>query len=64
MTNSLKKSSAKSTLIQIVFLSIVLCVVIIISTGLGYIRLSFIDVIKIIFAKIAGQENFLKGSVF
>ena len=64
MTNSLKKSSAKSTLIQIVFLSIVLCVVIIISTGLGNIRLSFIDVIKIIFAKIAGQENFLKGSVF
>ncbi|MBN1930197.1 MAG: iron ABC transporter permease [Desulfobacterales bacterium] len=61
MTDRLKKSSTQSTLIQIIFLFIALCGVIIISTGLGYIRLSFFDVIKIIFAEITGQESFIKG---
>jgi len=46
---------------QILLLSMVLCGLIVISACMGYIHLSFIDVVKIIFAKISGQASLLKG---
>ena len=47
--------------IQIVFLVLLLSVVIIISTGLGYVELSLFAVAKIIFAKITGLKELLAG---
>ncbi|MCJ7616923.1 MAG: iron ABC transporter permease [Desulfobacterales bacterium] len=38
-----------------------LCGLIVISACMGYIHLSFIDVVKIIFAKISGQTGLLEG---
>ncbi|MBU0987293.1 MAG: iron ABC transporter permease [Proteobacteria bacterium] len=46
---------------QIVLLSAVLCAVIVLSTGLGYIQVPFIDVIKIIAGKISGQQRMLSS---
>ena len=47
--------------IQIIFWVLILSTVIIISTGLGYIELSFFDVAKIILAKLLGWPSLLDG---
>jgi len=47
--------------IQIVLLALILSTVIIVSTGLGYIDLSFFAVAKIIFAKLSGLQGLLDG---
>ncbi len=60
-TSGLKKRLQKATGIQVLLLSAALCLIIVISTGMGYIHLSFLDVAKIIFAKISGQTGLLKG---
>ncbi len=39
----------------------VLCLAIIVSTGIGYIRIPFLDVIQIISAKISGNSDLLKN---
>jgi len=47
--------------IQTPILFLILCAVIVISTGMGYIRVSPLDVVKIIMAKLTGHQNFLDG---
>lgn len=56
----------KATAVQIALLASLLFMVIIISTGMGYIKLPVATVIKIIFAKLSGQSALLEGmdSVF
>jgi len=63
---SSKTSEASSSFysvknIQPLFLFLGLCAAIIISTGMGYISISPLNVLKIIFAKITGQESLLTG---
>jgi len=56
-----KNRLQKATGIQILLLSMALCGLIVISACMGYIHLSFIDVAKIIFAKMFGQTSLLEG---
>ena len=51
----------KATAVQIILLAVVLGAAIIISTGMGYIKIPAAAVIKIIFAKLSGQSNLLEG---
>ncbi len=46
---------------QVLFLSVILCIIIVISTGMGYISISPADVIKIITASVTGNDTFLTG---
>ncbi len=46
---------------QTFFLFIILCIVIVVSTGMGYISISSGDVLKIITAKLTGKHAFLSG---
>jgi len=52
--------------LQILFLIFLLLVVIVLSTGMGYIKISPTQVIEVVFARITGISNSLKGidSVF
>lgn len=59
--HGLKNRLQRASGIQVLLLSAALCSIIVISTGMGYIHLSFLDIAKIIFAKISGQTDFLKG---
>ncbi len=43
------------------FLFIGLCLAIVISTGMGYIKISPLNVLKIIAAKLTGHESFIIG---
>ena len=66
ISGRLKKKLRDATAIQILLLAALLGAVIIISTGMGYIKLPAATVIKIIFAKLSGQSTILEGmdSVF
>lgn len=46
---------------HLVFLGVLLVLVIIISTGMGYMHISAIEVIRIIFFKITGKQDFTAG---
>ena len=46
---------------QIVVLTTVLLAVIITSTGMGFIKIPFADVVKIIAGNVTGLESFLSG---
>jgi iron complex transport system permease protein len=56
-----KNRLREATAVQIALLAAFLGAVIIISTGMGYIKLPAVTVIKIIFAKLSGQSNLLEG---
>jgi iron complex transport system permease protein len=60
-SSSFKNRLQKAVGTQILLLSMTLCGLIVISACMGYIHLSFIDVAKIIFAKISGQTSLLEG---
>ena len=51
----------EATTVQLIVLGAALVAVIIVSTGMGYIQVPATAVIKIIFAKLSGQVDFLKG---
>ena len=51
----------EATTAQLILLATALVAVIIVSTGMGYIKVPAAAVIKIIFAKLSGQVDFLKG---
>jgi iron complex transport system permease protein len=51
----------EATLLQIVLLAAVMAVIIIISTGMGYINVPPGAVVKVILAKLTGQADFLAG---
>ena len=51
----------EATISQITLLVIILGIVIVISTGMGYIRLPAMDVIKILTAKLAGRTGLIEG---
>ena len=55
--NRLQRAAAA----QFVLLAVFLAVVIVVSTGMGYIPLPPVTVVKIIFAKLSGQSNLLEG---
>ncbi|MGD2186327.1 MAG: iron ABC transporter permease [Desulfobacterales bacterium] len=55
MRNNLREA----TISQLALLSVVLGSAVVISTAMGYIRLPAIDVIKILTAKLSGQEGFI-----
>ena len=59
-TGGFKIGLREATTVQLILLATVLIAVIIVSTGMGYIKVPAAAVIKIIFAKFSGQVDFLK----
>ena len=59
-TGGIKISLREATTLQLILLSSTLVAVIIVATGMGYIKVPAAAVIKIIFAKFSGQVDFLK----
>ena len=57
----LRKTVASSTSIHLFLLGIFLFTAIIVSSGSGYINISFADVFKIIASKFTGNSDFLEG---
>lgn len=51
----------RKTWSQLFLLALVLCVLIVVSTGMGYVKLSFWQVLKIISAQIAGAGSLVEG---
>ena len=60
-SNSFGNSLRNATMSQIVVLAAILGGAIVISTGMGYIQLPVLDVIKIVFAKLSGQTQLIEG---
>lgn len=60
-TGGIKIGLREATTVQLILLATALVAVIIVSTGMGYIKVPAAAVIKIIFAKFSGQVDFLKG---
>jgi iron complex transport system permease protein len=56
-----RKRLQEATAVQIILLAVVLGAVVIVSTGMGYIKIPAAAVIKIIFAKLSGQPKLLEG---
>lgn len=56
-----RKGLKEATTVQLILLAAAMAAVIIASTGMGYIKVPAAAVIKIIFAKLSGQVDFLKG---
>jgi iron complex transport system permease protein len=65
-TGGLRKRLKEATLLQLLLLTAVMTAVIIISTGMGYIKVPAAAVVKVILAKLTGKADFLAGldSVF
>ena len=59
-TGGFKIGLRETTTVQLILLATALIAVIIVSTGMGYIKVPAAAVIKIIFAKFSGQVDFLK----
>jgi iron complex transport system permease protein len=57
----LKKRLKEATLLQLVLLAALMTVVIIISTGMGYIKVPAAAVVKVILGRLTGQDHFLAG---
>ncbi len=51
-----------ATLAQLLILAVIMVAAIIAATGMGYIKLSANDVIKIIFARIRGQDGYRRAA--
>ena len=64
--NSIRNHLREATISQIALLSAVLGSTVVISTGMGYIQLPAMDVVKILMAKLSGQTGLIEGmdSVF
>jgi iron complex transport system permease protein len=60
-TSRFRKRLQQAAAVQFALLAVFLGAVIIISTGMGYIKLPPAAVVKIIFAKLSGQSNLLEG---
>jgi cobalamin transport system permease protein len=60
-SDGLRKRLQQATAVQFALLAAVLIVLIIISTGMGYIQLPPATVVKIILSKLSGQSNLLEG---
>jgi iron complex transport system permease protein len=60
-TGGIKISLREATTVQLILLASTLVAVIIVSTGMGYIKVPAAAVLKIIFAKFSGQADFLKN---
>ncbi len=56
-----KKRLKEATLLQLVLLAVVMTAAIIISTGMGYIKVPAAAVVKVILAKLSGKADFLAG---
>ena len=55
------KKVRSSTAVHVGFLFVILCIMVIMSTGMGYINISFYDAARIIFAEITGRSDFIQG---
>jgi len=55
----LKKRLQQATLLQMALLAVAMTVIIIISTGMGYIKVPAAAVVKVILAKLSGQSDIL-----
>ena len=60
-SSRLRHNLREATLSQIALLAAILGSAIVISTAMGYIRLPAVDVIKILMAKLSGQESLIAG---
>ena len=58
---SFLSSFSNSTLIHIILLAMGLTTVIVISTGMGYIKIPVLEVVKIILTKMSGQMTLIEG---
>ncbi len=59
--NSIRNHLREATISQIALLSAVLGSTVVISTGMGYIQLPAMDVVKILMAKLSGQTGLIEG---
>ena len=59
--NTIQKNLREATISQIALLAAILISAIVISTGMGYIRLPAMDVIKILIARLSGQTALIEG---
>ena len=59
--NTIQKNLREATISQIALLAAILISAIVISTGMGYIRLPAMDVIKILMARLSGQTALIEG---
>jgi len=60
-TKSIRKNLREATLLQIALLAAILGMAVVISSGMGYIRLPAMTVIKILMAKLSGQSALVEG---
>ena len=60
-TKSIRKNFREATLLQIALLAAILGMAVVISSGMGYIRLPAMTVIKILVAKLSGQSALVEG---
>ncbi len=59
--NIIQNNWREATISQIALLAIILSMTIVVSTGMGYIQLPAVDVIKILMAKLFGRTGLLEG---
>jgi iron complex transport system permease protein len=59
--NTIRNHLREATISQIALLAAILGSAVVISTGMGYIRLPAMDVIKILIAKLSGQTSLIEG---
>jgi iron complex transport system permease protein len=59
--NTIRNHLREATISQIVLLAAILGSAIVISTGMGYIQLPAVDVVKILMAKLSGQKSLIEG---
>jgi iron complex transport system permease protein len=59
--NTIRNNLRAATISQIALLAAILGSAVVISTGMGYIQLPAVDVIKILMAKLSGQTSLIEG---
>jgi len=59
--NTIRNHLREATISQIALLAAILGSAVVISTGMGYIQLPAVDVIKILMAKLSGQTRLIEG---
>jgi iron complex transport system permease protein len=59
--NTIRNHLREATISQIALLTAILGSAVVISTGMGYIQLPAVDVIKILMAKLSGQTTLIEG---
>ncbi len=55
--DTMKENLRRATLLQLILLSVLLCVLIIVSTGMGYMKIPFGEVAKVIWVKLFGLSG-------